>query len=311
MTLRGLFELRTGDRPPVPLEEVEPVSEIVKRFSTGAMSYGSISAEAHETLAIAMNRLGGKSNTGEGGEDADRLVDPARRSADQAGRVGAVRRHQPLPDPRRRHPDQDGPGRQARRGRPAARRQGVPVDRPDPALHAGRRADLAAAAPRHLLDRGPRPADPRPQERQLVGPHPREAGQRDRRGHGRGRRLQGARRRGPDLGPRRGDGGQPAHLAQARGGAVGARPRRDPADAAAERPARPHHGAVRRPAEDRARRHRRRAAGGGGVRLRHRAARRVGLRDDARLPPRHLPRGHRDAEPRTAATLLGQARVRR
>ncbi len=76
-TLRGLFELRTGgagDRPPVPIEEVEPVSEIVKRFSTGAMSYGSISAEAHETLAIAMNRIGGKSNTGEGGEDAERYV---------------------------------------------------------------------------------------------------------------------------------------------------------------------------------------------------------------------------------------------
>jgi glutamate synthase (NADPH) large chain len=71
-TLRGLFTLREGVRPPVPLEEVEPVSDIVKRFATGAMSYGSISKEAHETLAIAMNRLGGKSNTGEGGEDADR-----------------------------------------------------------------------------------------------------------------------------------------------------------------------------------------------------------------------------------------------
>ena len=73
-TLRGLFELRTGARPAVPLEEVEPVSEIVKRFSTGAMSYGSISAEAHETLAVAMNRIGGKSNTGEGGEDPERFV---------------------------------------------------------------------------------------------------------------------------------------------------------------------------------------------------------------------------------------------
>src|SRR5690606_4063750 len=64
MTLRGLFKLREGVRPPVPIEEVEPVESIVKRFSTGAMSYGSISAEAHETLAIAMNRLGAKSNTG-------------------------------------------------------------------------------------------------------------------------------------------------------------------------------------------------------------------------------------------------------
>jgi glutamate synthase (NADPH/NADH) large chain len=70
MTLRGLCSSSTrAGAPPIPIDEVEPVSEIVKRFSTGAMSYGSISKEAHETLAIAMNRLGGKSNTGEGGED--------------------------------------------------------------------------------------------------------------------------------------------------------------------------------------------------------------------------------------------------
>src|SRR5204862_3141084 len=61
-------------RTPVALEEVEPAVEIVKRFSTGAMSYGSISREAHTTLAIAMNRIGGKSNTGEGGEEADRFT---------------------------------------------------------------------------------------------------------------------------------------------------------------------------------------------------------------------------------------------
>jgi len=92
-SLRGLFTLRTADRAPVPLEEVEAASEIVKRFSTGAMSYGSISAEAHETLAIAMNRLGGRSNTGEGGEDPDRLYDPARRSAVKqvaSGRFGVT-----------------------------------------------------------------------------------------------------------------------------------------------------------------------------------------------------------------------------
>ncbi|MHB2024703.1 MAG: glutamate synthase large subunit, partial [Mycobacteriales bacterium] len=73
-TLRGLFRLRHGLRPPVPLAEVEPVASLVRRFSTGAMSYGSISAEAHETLAIAMNRLGAKSNTGEGGEDPERFT---------------------------------------------------------------------------------------------------------------------------------------------------------------------------------------------------------------------------------------------
>ena len=73
MTLRGLFEFRAGGAP-VPLEEVEPAKEIVKRFSTGAMSLGSISTEAHTTLAIAMNRIGGKSNTGEGGEDPRRFA---------------------------------------------------------------------------------------------------------------------------------------------------------------------------------------------------------------------------------------------
>jgi glutamate synthase (NADPH) large chain len=73
LTLRGLMRPR-ADREPIPLEEVEPAKEIVKRFSTGAMSLGSLSPEAHETLAIAMNRLGGRSNTGEGGEDPRRYV---------------------------------------------------------------------------------------------------------------------------------------------------------------------------------------------------------------------------------------------
>lgn len=92
MTLRGLFGF-TSDREAIPVDEVESVSDIVKRFSTGAMSYGSISREAHETLAIAMNQLGGKSNTGEGGEDADRLYDPARRSSIKqvaSGRFGVT-----------------------------------------------------------------------------------------------------------------------------------------------------------------------------------------------------------------------------
>ncbi|HYO65164.1 MAG TPA: glutamate synthase central domain-containing protein, partial [Archangium sp.] len=72
--LRGLVEVAAGGRTPVPLEEVEPATEIVKRFVTGAMSFGSISAEAHETLAIAMNRMGGRSNSGEGGEEARRYA---------------------------------------------------------------------------------------------------------------------------------------------------------------------------------------------------------------------------------------------
>ncbi|HEY2146742.1 MAG TPA: glutamate synthase-related protein, partial [Pirellulales bacterium] len=86
LTLRGLLDFKWADQP-VPLEEVEPVTAIVKRFATGAMSYGSISKEAHETLAIAMNRIGGKSNTGEGGED------PARYKPDPNGdyRASAIK----------------------------------------------------------------------------------------------------------------------------------------------------------------------------------------------------------------------------
>ena len=93
MTLRGMFRIKHGERPPVPLDEVEPIEAILARFNTGAMSYGSISQEAHETLAIAMNRIGGRSNTGEGGEDLDRLLDPERRSAIKqvaSGRFGVT-----------------------------------------------------------------------------------------------------------------------------------------------------------------------------------------------------------------------------
>ena len=170
MTLRGLFKLRTGARKPVPLDEVESVASIVKRFTTGAMSYGSITQEAHETLAIAMNRIGAQCNTGEGGEDVDRLLDPDAPQRHQAGRIRPVRRHQHVPHPRRRHPDQDGAGRQAGRGRPAAAGQGLPVDRPHPARDRGRRPDLAAAAPRHLLDRRPQAADLRPEARESRRP---------------------------------------------------------------------------------------------------------------------------------------------
>jgi glutamate synthase domain-containing protein 2 len=94
--LRGLLKLKYAETP-IPIEEVEPAKEIVKRFTTGAMSFGSISAEAHETLAIAMNRLGGMSNTGEGGEDEARFTpDPngdSRRSAVKqvaSGRFGVT-----------------------------------------------------------------------------------------------------------------------------------------------------------------------------------------------------------------------------
>ncbi len=144
----------------MPIEEVEPVEAIVKRFKTGAMSYGSISKEAHEALAVAMNRLGGKSNTGEGGED------PAR--------------YEPLPERRLRRTRPSSrwpPGRfgvtsqylvnarelqikMAQGAKPGEGGQ-LPGSKVYPwiaktaALHAGRGPHLAAAAPRHLLHRGP------------------------------------------------------------------------------------------------------------------------------------------------------------
>jgi len=90
LTLRGLFEFRFGDRKPVPIEEVEPAAEIVKRFSTGAMSLGSISTEAHTVLAIAMNRIGGRSNTGEGGEDRARYA-PVKAGETMMSRLGRKR----------------------------------------------------------------------------------------------------------------------------------------------------------------------------------------------------------------------------
>ena len=90
MTLRGLFEFKLEARTPIPIDEVEPATEIVKRFATGAMSLGSISTEAHTALAIAMNRIGGRSNTGEGGEDRNRYA-PIKSGETLASRLGRGR----------------------------------------------------------------------------------------------------------------------------------------------------------------------------------------------------------------------------
>ncbi len=162
--VRDLIEIKPLGEA-VPLDEVEPAEEIVKRFVVTAMSLGALSPEAFQTLAIAMNRIGARSNSGEGGEDPD-WYEPT--GADvgaqqgQAGRLRPLRRHRALPRDGRRARDQDGPGLQARRGRPAARPQGDRLHRPHAPRRARPAADLAAAAPRHLLDRGPRPAHLRP-----------------------------------------------------------------------------------------------------------------------------------------------------
>ncbi len=251
MTLRGLLEF-SSDRKPVPIDQVEPVSEIVKRFSTGAMSYGSISKEAHETLAVAMNRLGGKSNTGEGGEDADRLHDPVRRSAIKqvaSGRFGVTSDYLTnatdiqIKMAQGAKPGEGGqlPGQKVY--------PWVAKTRP---FHAGRGADQPAPAPRHLLDRRPQAADPRPQVREPGRPGARQAGGRGRCWNRRRGRVEGQGGRGADLGPRRGHRRGAADLAQARRRPLGARPGRNPADAADQRPARPHRGAGGRAVEDRA-----------------------------------------------------------
>lgn len=123
MTLRGLMKFKST-RKPIDISEVEPASEIVKRFSTGAMSYGSISQEAHETLAIAMNTIGARSNSGEGGESEDRINDPLRYSKIKqiaSARFGVT---SDLSGACHRPADQARPRREAGRGRPPAGAQG-------------------------------------------------------------------------------------------------------------------------------------------------------------------------------------------
>ncbi len=234
-TVRGLMRLKTGLLSPVPIDEVEPVEAIVARFSTGAMSYGSISAEAHETLAVAMNRLGGRSNTGEGGEDPERFTpDPngdLRRSAIKqvaSGRFGVTSEYLVNSDDIQIKIAQ---GAKPGEGGQLPGDEGVSLDRGDPVVDPRGRSDLAAAAPRHLLDRGHRPAHPRSEVRQPQGPRAREAGGRGRRRHRRCRGRQGPLRRSADLRSRRGDRGGAAHLAEARGDPLGAGAGRDAADA--------------------------------------------------------------------------------
>ena len=262
LTLRGLFEFRFAPAP-VPIEEVEPAAEIVKRFATGAMSLGSISTEAHTTLAVAMNRIGGKSNTGEGGEDAHRyalvkagetlasriesaVVDIALKEGDSlrskikqvaSARFGVTAEYLVVGGP---DPDQDGAGREARRGRAASRPQGVRVHREAALRRGGRRPHLAGAAPRHLLDRGSRATDPRSQERESARVDLGEA----RFETGVGTVAAGVAKAKADhvtiAGHDGGTGASPVSSIKHAGHAVGTGPRRDAADARPQPPARPH-----------------------------------------------------------------------
>ena len=154
-------------RPDRPLEDVEPATEIMKRFATGAMSLGSISPEAHESLAMAMNEIGGRSNTGEGGEDPARFADAAARAIKQvaSARFGVTIDYLVNADELQIKVAQGAkPGEGGQLPGPQGRRE----HRPAALRDARRRADLAAAAPRHLLDRGPQAAHPRPALREPV-----------------------------------------------------------------------------------------------------------------------------------------------
>ena len=314
LTIRGLFRIKTAEedgRAPVPIDEVEPAVSIVKRFSTGAMSYGSISREAHTTLAIAMNRIGGKSNTGEGGEESDRYKrmangDSMRSAIKQvaSGRFGVTAEYLVNSDMM-----------QIKMAQGAKPGEGGQLP--------GHKVDAVIAKVRHSTQ-GVGLISPPPHHdiysiedlKQLVydlknvnprGPGFGEAGVGDRRRHGRGgsREVQGRPRH--DLRLRGRHGRFAADLDQACRKPMGDRSRRDASDAGDERPQIPHRRAGRRRRAHRPRRGDRRASGRGRVRLRHRSADRRRLHHDAQVPSEHLPGRRRDAGPGSAQALRRQA----
>ena len=310
------MEFRPNHRQPVPIEEVEPVESIVKRFKTGAMSYGSISEEAHEALAIAMNRLGGE-------------VEHRRRAA----RIRRASRPLPNGDSLKSAIKQVASGRfgvtsqylvsareiqikMAQGAKPGEGGQ-LPGHKVYPWIakvrHSTPGVGLISPPPHHdiysIEDLAELIHD-------LKNANPdarisRQARLRGGRRHDRRRRRQGPCRRHPDQRPRR----RHRRLARvARSSTPGLPWELGIAEtnqiAAAERPALARRDRGRRPAEDRPRRRHRRAARRGGVRLRHGAAGHPGLRDDARLPPEHLPRRRRHAGSGAAQALHRRPAVR-
>ena len=279
LTLRGMFRIKTAEemgRKPVPLDQVEPAKEIVKRFSTGAMSFGSISREAHTTLAIAMNRIGGKSNTGEGGEESDRYKplpngDSMRSRIKQvaSGRFGVTAEYLVNADMMQI--------KMAQGAKPGEGGQ-LPGHKVDAVIakvrHSTPGVGLISPPPHHdiysIEDLAQLIYDLK--NVQPRGRCQRQAGERGRRRHGRRRRVEGARRPCHHRRLRGRHRRFAAHLDQACRLALGDRPRRDAADARAQPPARPHLGAGRRRHAHRTRRGRGRAARRRRVRLRHRAA---------------------------------------
>ena len=283
----------------MPIDEVEPASRIARRFVSSAMSLGALSPEAHQAISIGMARLGGSANSGEGGEDPAWYAESAdgdRRDAAikqvASARFGVTAEYLARAEQleikiaQGSKPGEGGqlPGKKATAFIAGAASRA-----------AGHDDDQPAAASRHLLDRGSRPAHQRPACREPHRAHRREAGCGSRDRHDCGGRGEGARRLRDGQRSRRRDGRVSAELDQARRAALGARPGRDAPGARPQPAPRPGRAAHRWRPADRPRRGRCRDARRGGVRVRDRRAGRDRLRHGAPVPPRHLP--HRDRDP--------------
>ena len=297
---------RSSRATPIPLDEVEPASEIVKRFKTGAMSLGSISREAHENLAIAMNRIGGKSNTGEGGEDPVRYQ-PRRRTATRAAARSSRSRRAASASPATTWSTPTSCRSRWRRARSPARAASSPATRSTSTSRSIRYSTpgvgLISPPPHHdiysiedlaQLIHDLKNANDRARiSVKLVA----EVGV--------GTVAAGVSKAKADVvlisGDSGGTGASPLTSIKHAGIPWELGLAETQQMLVAERPARPHPRRDRRPAEDRPRRRGRGAARRRGVRLRVVGAGRVGLHHDARLPPEHLPGRHRDAGPASCA----------
>ncbi len=312
-TLRSLMKVKESSTP-VPLDEVEPAKEIVKRFTTGAMSFGSISQEAHETLAIAMNRIGGKSNTGEGGEDDARFIPDAngdsRRSAVKqvaSGRFGVTTNYLINADELQikmaqgAKPGEGGqlPGHKVDENIARIRHSipGVGLISPPPHHDIYSIEDLAQLI-YDLKNVNPR-ARIAVKLVAEVGVGTVAAGV-----------SKGPCRCGADQWRQRWNRRVAIEFHQTCRAAVGVGAGGNAAGAAAERSAQPHSRADRRQAADRAGRCHRRVAGRGRVRLRNHAADHDGLHHDPQMSPEYLSGRHCDSGPGVAQALPGRAGTR-
>ena len=281
------------------LDDVEDARSIVRRFVVSAMSVGALSARgppgAHDRDPARRRFREYRRGRRRPGLVRARRRRPPPRRADQAGRLGPVRRHRHVPRPRRPARDQDLPGLEARRGRPAARSQGHGLHRRAPSRPGRARATSARRRTTTSTRSRTSPSSSRTCARSIRAAR---IGVKLVAGRGVGTIAAGVAKAGASYIHLSGHAGGTGRLAavvdQARRGAVGARPRRGPPDAAAQRPARPRRPADRRRPPDRPRPARRRAARGRGVRVRDGGARRDRLRHGPPVPPRHLPDGHRD-----------------